>query len=65
MISPSNATPTEASLPESVYQQSVSLLQLAKTSCSRSPESLALFMEELAVIIREGNVHSKVEVSQE
>jgi|SRR6218665_177450 len=63
ITSSTNSTPAEAVLPESVYQQAVNLLQLAKTSCSRSPESLALFMEELAVIIREGNVHSKVEVS--
>lgn len=53
----------ESRLPETSYQQSVSLLQLAKNSCGRSPDSLALFLEELAAIVREGSVHSKVEVS--
>lgn len=52
---------TESRLPETSYQQSVSLLQLAKNSCGRSPDSLALFLEELAAIVREGSVHSKVE----
>lgn len=51
-----------SSLSDDVYQQTISLLQQVKTSCIRSPAAGALFMEELAIAIRQGDIHEKVEV---
>ena len=52
-----------SSLSNEAYQQVINLLQLVKSSCSRSPIASAMFMEELASAIHDGIVHSKVEVS--
>ena len=40
----------------------VGLLQLVKTSCSKSSEALALYMDELSSVIRSGCLDAKVEV---
>ncbi|XP_069142684.1 Fanconi anemia group D2 protein-like [Argopecten irradians] len=48
-------------LTEELYKQVVSLLQLVKTSSGRTPEIASLFMDELAAVIRRGNIDSKVE----
>ncbi|XP_021343216.1 Fanconi anemia group D2 protein-like [Mizuhopecten yessoensis] len=48
-------------LSDDLYKQVVSLLQMVKTSSSRTPEVAALFMDELAAVIRRGQMDSKVE----
>jgi hypothetical protein len=51
-----------STLSDEVYQQAVTLLQQVKSSCVRSPLASALFMEELAIAVRQGVIHEKVEV---
>ena len=50
------------SLSDDIYQQVVSLLELVKTSCSKSPEAMALFMDEMASVVQKGIIDPKVEV---
>jgi len=58
----SSQHPASSSLPNEAYQQVIDLLQLVKSTCSRSPIASAMSMEELAAAIHDGTIHSKVEV---
>ena len=49
-------------LTDSLYKQVINLLQLVKTSSSRMSEAAALFMDELANVVGQGHLDSKVEV---
>ena len=49
-------------LTDSLYKQVINLLQLVKTSSSRMSEAAALFMDELANVVGQGHLNSKVEV---
>ena len=51
----------ETSLSDDVYQQVISLLQLTRTCGAKSPEAGALFMDELAQVIRSNALDPKVE----
>ncbi|XP_078340386.1 Fanconi anemia group D2 protein-like [Crassostrea virginica] len=48
-------------LTDSLYKQVINLLQLVKTSSSRMSEAAALFMDELANVVGQGHLDSKVE----
>jgi len=61
-VSSSGSSDVDIDLSDEVYEQAINLLQLVKTSCSRSSLASALFMEELAIAIREGIIHQKIEV---
>ena len=50
-------------LTDSLYKQVINLLQLVKTSSSRMSEAAALFMDELANVVGQGHLDSKVEVT--
>ena len=52
----------DTSLSDDVYQQVVNLLELVKTSSTKTPEAMALFMDELSSVINQGIIDSKVEV---
>ena len=51
-------------MPSDAYQQVISLLQLVKSTCGRTPIASAMFMEELSTVIRDGIIHCKVEVCE-
>ena len=57
-----NSTEEDSGITEETYKQAINLLQLVKTSCSRSSEASALFMDELATVIKNGDLDPKVEV---
>ena len=50
-------------LTDSLYKQVINLLQLVKTSSSRMSEAAALFMAELANVVGQCHLDSKVEVA--
>ena len=58
-----SSMPDSANLSEDVYAKVVDLLQLVKTSSNRSPDTSALFMQELAGVVKRGVLHAKVEAS--
>lgn len=47
---------------EDGYNQVILLLQLVRTSCSSSVLAAALFMDELASLVRSATLHPKIEV---
>lgn len=49
-------------LTEDAYTQVIALLELVRTSSRRSAEASALFLQELADVLRRGVIHSRVEV---
>ena len=61
-ISCNSSQRSSSSLPTEAYQQVINLLQLVRSTCGRSPIASAMFMEELASAIRDGVIHTKVEV---
>jgi len=62
MLSEISSTPSQRSLSDEAYQQVINLLKIVKSSCCRSPVASAMFMEEMATAVRDGIIHSKVEV---
>ena len=53
---------TQAELSEELFKQVTSLLQLVRSSSTKSSEAYALFMDELSAVVSRGQLHSKVEV---
>ena len=57
-----SSTDSPASLSDDIYHQVVSLLELVKTSCAKTPQAMALFMDELSAVISQGSIDARVEV---
>ena len=56
-------TTIESDLSDEVYKQITQLLKLVKSSASGSPEAISLYLDEVSMIVHQGLVHPKVEVS--
>ncbi len=47
----------------SYIEQVTGMLQLVRMSCRTCPAAAALFMDELATVVKNGNVDPQIEVS--
>ncbi|CAH1783101.1 unnamed protein product [Owenia fusiformis] len=56
-----NSSTLDTGVSEDIYNQVVNLLQLVRASSDSVPETSALFMDELACIVEQGNLDTKVE----
>ena len=58
----SSEASTQPELSDELFKQVTSLLQLVRSSSTKSSEAYALFMDELSAVVSKGQLNNKVEV---